>query len=599
MQAAGDTVHTPLQNLFVLIVDEGPVRRHYTLRLTGSDRLRIGSGEECDIRIRDGGLAPVQVTIEGGRDRLLLFHEGGAVPTRVDGHQVTIAHLAGGESLTLGTLTLRVARLSSAAAWRRGRSDAERTVVVHTQYAEGRSEVLRNSLRRAPWFLLSGLLHLLLLLLVSRVEMTRPSRVLSGLVTSVEVASPADLDRMDPPEVAPLPTELEDEEALLPTPEPPSESPVSSLERELAQDSSPVAGTGLAARAGADLGAALGLPGGLSGDFRRLVGELRSRGLDLAIVFDSTSSMQDFLSEVSRDIAEMINVIAAIVPDFRIALVTYKGTPDLGPVLLSQDFSADRYAIIGFLDEIDSRGGAMDARSAMAQGLQHTSRNLAWRNEAEKVIVLIGDAPPFIEERPLAMAAAQHFRGRLSAIYKASGGVTELEHRDETVAMLRDLARGRGDFDFYDGEGPVVRRLVYAALGSSYAKSIDRVFTARMQRWQEHLVGAKIRTGDYDWLFSQLARRHVHPAVVDALVGLAGPYVTERCYFLLESLEDDMLWLAPRLVYILRRITGQTRLIEYDAAAPRWLRLAQLDVIRKAAGVSPRGGKAPPDPQKE
>src|SRR5262249_41073344 len=156
--------------------------------------------------------------------------------------------------------------------------------------------------------------------------------------------------------------------------------------------------------------------------FGRRVSDLRAKGLDLAIVFDSTSSMADVLAQVKRDLAAMVNAISLIVPDFRIALVTYKGLAQFGPVTLMLDFTLDRYEMLNFLDTLNSDGGAPDARSAMNQGVIVATGALTWRSGVERVIIVLGDAPPFRGERSALAARVTSFAGRLSTVYKASGG---------------------------------------------------------------------------------------------------------------------------------------------------------------------------------
>ena len=50
--------------------------------------------------------------------------------------------------------------------------------------------------------------------------------------------------------------------------------------------------------------------------------------LDIAFVIDSTGSMVDEIDEVKSNVTTLVQQVAAIDPDYRLALVDYKDTPD-------------------------------------------------------------------------------------------------------------------------------------------------------------------------------------------------------------------------------------------------------------------------------
>ncbi|MFO0984745.1 MAG: VWA domain-containing protein [Planctomycetota bacterium] len=550
-------------------------------------RVVFGSGPKCGVRLDHPSCALQHASLERIDDRLLLLALSER-PVLVDGVAVQAAHLSGTESVLLGDVLLQVRRDASLGPY---------------------MLVLRDFVRRQlPALTVSIIVHALLLFLLAhltwRTERPAPFAPYASITLARRTEPPVDplagggegLERDDAPAArleldgtigAPEPLQAETPAAK--APEPAVSEPVSGHGGgSLRALSGGVGGAGGSAETGR--GGSIGLGGGFgggSGGFGKRVAELREHGLDLAIVFDSTTSMSGVLAQVKQDLAQMVNVIALVAPDFRIALVTYKGMPEYGPVTRHVDFTDDRYEMLSFLDTLQTDGGAPDARSAMKSGLDVAVHALAWRKQAGHVLVVLGDAPPLRGERRKLAAIAAAFAGRLSTVYKMSGGAASDELGRETTDVMQDLARGKGEFMNYDGDGLVVRRLVSAALGSAYAAEVAHVFDMQRGQTERNIVERKIGTRDYDWLFGQFARRRVHPAVVDGLVGLSSAYVAERVRFLLANEAQKLPFLRARCLYVLRRLTNRWDL-DYDGAAPDELRADALfridEAIRAAFG---------------
>jgi len=62
----------------------------------------------------------------------------------------------------------------------------------------------------------------------------------------------------------------------------------------------------------------------LAGSFSRHIQVLREGGLDIVFIFDSTSSMAEFLSQVKFKIRNMVETFKQLVPTARIGMVTYR-----------------------------------------------------------------------------------------------------------------------------------------------------------------------------------------------------------------------------------------------------------------------------------
>lgn len=116
--------------------------------------------------------------------------------------------------------------------------------------------------------------------------------------------------------------------------------------------------------------------------------------LDVAFVIDSTGSMYDEIEQVKENVATLVSQIAAIDPDYRLALVDYKDVEEEDSEYQSRldlDFSTDVEAFDRELSGLEAYGGG-DEPESVYSGLM-TALGLDWRAGAKKIVVQIGDAP--------------------------------------------------------------------------------------------------------------------------------------------------------------------------------------------------------------
>ncbi len=135
----------------------------------------------------------------------------------------------------------------------------------------------------------------------------------------------------------------------------------------------------------------------------------RASALDFVFVIDSTGSMRDDIAAVKAASIELIDALFTDVPEARLAIIDYKdlsqppygGTSDY-PYRLVQDFSNDRAQVVSAISSLGASGGGdvpESVYSALMAALQRPPDHLGnalspWRDEARKVILLFGDAPP-------------------------------------------------------------------------------------------------------------------------------------------------------------------------------------------------------------
>src|SRR5439155_1613409 len=149
----------------------------------------------------------------------------------------------------------------------------------------------------------------------------------------------------------------------------------------------------------------------LGTSFGRYVGGLRKVGLDVAIVIDSTGSMQNVIDDLKRRMDDLAATMQRLVPTARVGAVTYRDRDDdqgaRGGPRQSEAFLVKWTALTfnvkkvqTFLDGIVAEGGG-DWEEAVKDGLECAMRQLKWRADAKKVIILVGSSPPHPQEENL------------------------------------------------------------------------------------------------------------------------------------------------------------------------------------------------------
>src|SRR5207247_5847595 len=159
--------------------------------------------------------------------------------------------------------------------------------------------------------------------------------------------------------------------------------------------------------------------------FGRYVGGLRKVGLDVAIVIDSTGSMQNVIDDLKRRMDDLAASMQRLVPTARVGAVTYRDRDDdqgaRGGPRQSEAFLVKWTALTfnvkkvqTFLDGIVAEGGG-DWEEAVEDGLEGALRQREWRADAKKVSILVGSSPP----HPQDVSAIK----KLMADWRGKGGV--------------------------------------------------------------------------------------------------------------------------------------------------------------------------------
>ncbi|MFC1697418.1 VWA domain-containing protein [Nanoarchaeota archaeon] len=122
--------------------------------------------------------------------------------------------------------------------------------------------------------------------------------------------------------------------------------------------------------------------------------------LDIVFLIDSTGSMGDEIREVKTHLVKIIKEVrdGNPTPDLRVGIVAYRDHSDEQKSYVSKSFDLtdDIDEAIDFINKLDANGGG-DYEEAVDEGLKIAIHKMDWREDAKKLLFLIGDAPPHEE----------------------------------------------------------------------------------------------------------------------------------------------------------------------------------------------------------
>lgn len=140
--------------------------------------------------------------------------------------------------------------------------------------------------------------------------------------------------------------------------------------------------------------------------------DLYQAGLDMMICIDSTGSMQPTIDALGQALGEMVDILDGISPKMRLGIVHYKDYGELGKpgAKVVQPFSKNIQTARKNLEDLRALGGG-DLPEAVLGGLDLAfDAKMNWKKDANKLVVLIGDAPPHPQDagKVLELVRAAH-----------------------------------------------------------------------------------------------------------------------------------------------------------------------------------------------
>jgi hypothetical protein len=176
------------------------------------------------------------------------------------------------------------------------------------------------------------------------------------------------------------------------------------------------------------------------------------RAVDVVFAVDTTGSMGGLIEGAKRTVWSIATHIRQTEPDaeLRIGLVAYR---DIGDDYVTRDFAltADLDAVFAELSGYQADGGG-DAPEDVAAALHDTLHRMRWRDDARKLVFLVGDAPPADRGDVAPYAALAREAGERGILLNAirCGGDGDTARAWQEIAAL-----GHGQFSTIEQGGGV------------------------------------------------------------------------------------------------------------------------------------------------
>lgn len=282
----------------------------------------------------------------------------------------------------------------------------------------------------------------------------------SGGGSSTDEVKQLDMPEMPVPDaVAPLPIER------------PVLAPQSSQAISLASHYvRTVAGGGIGIGRGGGIGSGYG--NGIGAGFGGFIGALRKSGLDVAVVIDGTGSMKRIIDDVKTRMKQLVLATHRLVPTARIAIVVFGGR---GEPIQVQPLTVSPDRLLYFLNNIQARDGGEWQEDTLGAVRTAVDR-LAWKPAARKVIVLVGDTPPFDQDMEPTLEEVRKLRSENGSF--STVDVTVEEHERFVEEYYRQMGmeppKNSPMPSFYGQTQQAYRALAAAGGGEWHSLSKDQ-----------------------------------------------------------------------------------------------------------------------------
>lgn len=117
--------------------------------------------------------------------------------------------------------------------------------------------------------------------------------------------------------------------------------------------------------------------------------------VDVVFSFDTTGSMYPCLSEVRRKAVDTVNALFETVEDLRVGIIAHGDYCDWRSSYVTKhhQLTSDRSSLVRFIETVPPTGGG-DSDEAYELVLFEAREKMQWRTEANRILVVIGDASP-------------------------------------------------------------------------------------------------------------------------------------------------------------------------------------------------------------
>ena len=169
---------------------------------------------------------------------------------------------------------------------------------------------------------------------------------------------------------------------------------------------------------------------GVGEGFGGFIGGLRRSGLDVTLVIDGTGSMKRIIGDVKDRMRQLVLAIHRLVPTARMGIVVFggRGEPiEVQPLTVSPD------KLLYFLNNIKAHDGGEWQEDTLG-AVRTAIGKMGWRPSAKKVIVLVGDTPPFPEDFQPVLQEIRRFKEENGTFNTVDVTVEEHEAFDQEWA---------------------------------------------------------------------------------------------------------------------------------------------------------------------
>ena len=213
-------------------------------------------------------------------------------------------------------------------------------------------------------------------------------------------------------------------------------------------------------------------------DFYEYMARARRDGLELVIVLDHTGSMAGVIGAAKAQARRLVERLRGYVPGFRAGLVTYDDAP-----WLRLPLTTDPVAVEKAFRRVGAGGGA-DYMEGVDKGLFLALRQdqLGWSRRAQRVCVVLGDAPPHDED--VVRLLRKLHEARMDPMFDHPLIVHTVSTADAPVPYFDQIARaGGGRATELRGTGRLVEELVALTFGARDRKHLGA--------WMEAIDGLR------------------------------------------------------------------------------------------------------------
>jgi hypothetical protein len=206
--------------------------------------------------------------------------------------------------------------------------------------------------------------------------------------------------------------------------------------------------------------------------FAKALDDAFPKPIDLAVAIDCTASMSGELRSAQAGIDDLMTFVNGVSAGMRVAVVGYRDRREEFTVK-PWDFTPDPAVARARLWQLSAAGGG-DEPELVYEALKAAYGTFSWRPDSQRVLVLVGDAPPHpgfgTPSEDLARAA--HRAGIVTHVLSARPSSAE-----EEVKHFAEIARaGGGTVTRLDARGELAAQLAGLVLSDTWRDQVVAVF---------------------------------------------------------------------------------------------------------------------------